>query len=561
MNWKISVIFFLFFTLTLTTSAAGTITLPGKTALLGKVWGVLKYYHPNVAKSSDEWDDAIIDYYGRLKNCRNSAEVNLLIEDVIKRAGGVNVLDQRIESADLSVSDKKGLFSWIDSSTILSAYNKLKLKILIVDSLGFTSRYVKKSVDGRADFSVEKDYAEKGYFPSEEYRVLGVIRYWNLINYFYPDKSMITADWHAVFEDCLDAVIRAPGQDEYHMALRTFTALIKDAQSVFVSDVYNAITGINTPGLKLKAVEGKIIVTALLPEKLQGAPEIIKGDEIVTVDGVAVDELKVKLAKEVSYSNQKNMDRNICDVLLNGFSDTVTVGIDRGETGVHVYTLNRYPLEEIKKAFEKLEDNRNWKPLVPGIAYINMKTLLSDDVDDVAAEISDYENLVFDCRGGANSFIALKLVKLLNKNSTPYLKYTEIDPDSPGTFIFQEPLTAGPLSENSNYFKGKIYLLVDRNVQSDTEIAAMALQAMDGAVVVGEATAGSAGTPSMLSLPGKIKVGFSTRGIFYPDGIGIRQGGIKIDEVVDITIEGVKEEADEILARAISSINKAAQGN
>lgn len=559
MNWKISAVIFLLFTILLPAVPADNLKVSEKTALLGKVWGLLKYYHPNVTKESSEWDNAFLDFYNLVKRAENSDAVNVAVEQMINRAGGVNVLDQRNDRAEGSVNDRSDVFGWIDDSSVLNSLNKLKLKLLVVDTLSFTNRYISKGADGRADFSKEKDYEDLGYFPEEKYRALAVVRYWNLVNYFYPGKSVIVNSWDDAMITCLEEVVKVPGQDEYHMAMKAFTAAVRDAQSQFVSDVFKNVTGIYGVPFKVKCIDNKILVTTILNGRLSGDIDIKMGDEIVAVDGVPVTDLKNVLSKQVSYSNQRNLDRNVCEILLNGRTESVTITIKRDENVD--YELRRYSLLKLNEEYEALRDTTIWRNLDSSTAYINLSYLKSEDTEKCIEEVKKSQNVILDCRYGADHAVAMKIVELMNSSSTAYVKYTEPDLTSPGRFIFQEPFSAGPSEANSKSYNGKVYVLVDRNVQGATELSVMALQAMSNTKVVGESTAGSADTTSTVTLPGRIVAGFSTRGLFYPDGTGIRQGGIRVDETVAISTEGVTLGKDEILDKTLSLIQSGSQGN
>ena len=99
-------------------------------------------------------------------------------------------------------------------------------------------------------------------------------------------------------------------------------------------------------------------------------------------------------------------------------------------------------------------------------------------------------------------------------------------------------------------------ILVNEQSQSNLEFAAMALSQIPGAVVVGSTTAGADGNVSYIDLPGGIKTMISGIGIFYPDGGQTQRVGVRINEIVEPTIEGVKAGRDEVLERAIEILNE-----
>ena len=59
-------------------------------AALAKVWGVLKYYHPKVATGEIDWDKVLVDSIDKIKNAATREEFNEEINNIIKKAGGIN---------------------------------------------------------------------------------------------------------------------------------------------------------------------------------------------------------------------------------------------------------------------------------------------------------------------------------------------------------------------------------------------------------------------------------------------------------------------------------------
>ena len=62
-------------------------------AALAKVWGFLKYYHPEVAKGEINWDKALIDVYERAQSADSREDFNQVLNDLFSAAGNVNFLN------------------------------------------------------------------------------------------------------------------------------------------------------------------------------------------------------------------------------------------------------------------------------------------------------------------------------------------------------------------------------------------------------------------------------------------------------------------------------------
>jgi len=73
-------------------------------------------------------------------------------------------------------------------------------------------------------------------------------------------------------------------------------------------------------------------------------------------------------------------------------------------------------------------------------------------------------------------------------------------------------------------------------------------------MVVGSTTAGADGNMSWFTLPGNINTGISGIGVYYPDGTETQRVGIVPDLLVTPTIEGVKQDRDMVLEKAIEII-------
>ena len=89
---------------------------------------------------------------------------------------------------------------------------------------------------------------------------------------------------------------------------------------------------------------------------------------------------------------------------------------------------------------------------------------------------------------------------------------------------------------------------------SQAEYTTMVLQANPRTMVIGSQTNGADGNVSFVQLPGGSRTSFSGMGVYYPDGGQTQRIGVRIDEIVEPTIEGVKAGRDEVLERAIEII-------
>ncbi|MDD3108775.1 MAG: S41 family peptidase [Alistipes sp.] len=126
----------------------------------------------------------------------------------------------------------------------------------------------------------------------------------------------------------------------------------------------------------------------------------------------------------------------------------------------------------------------------------------------------------------------------------------------PGYFYTRKEYWGGTNCEFVQRYKGKIVALVNERTQSSAEYCTMALQSIPHTIVIGSQTSGADGNVVINQLPGPLQIIFSGLGVYYPDGTPTQRVGVRIDEVVNPTLEGVKAGRDEVLERAIEILNE-----
>ena len=145
--------------------------------------------------------------------------------------------------------------------------------------------------------------------------------------------------------------------------------------------------------------------------------------------------------------------------------------------------------------------------------------------------------------------------RYLNEGKRPFVKFTILDLEKPGSFYFRGPIEIGPDSQNPNYYKGKVVLLADERTQSHAEFTCMGFQTAPDVITIGSRTSGADGNVSRVILPMGIYTSFSGIGVYYPDGAETQRIGIKIDIKVRPTIDGIIQGRDEVLERALKFIH------
>ncbi|MNG01065.1 Peptidase family S41 [compost metagenome] len=159
--------------------------------------------------------------------------------------------------------------------------------------------------------------------------------------------------------------------------------------------------------------------------------------------------------------------------------------------------------------------------------------------------------IVFDMRNYPNG-TNYEISKYLNSKETPFAKYTYPDLTYPGRFIWTESDACG--SDNPNYYRGRVIVLVNEYSISQSEWATMSFQTAANTTVIGSQTAGADGNVCHIDFVKDYEAPFSGVGVYYPDGKETQRIGIIPDIEVKPTIIGIQQGRDEVLERAIQFI-------
>ena len=106
------------------------ITETQKLATTCKIWGFLKYYHPNVADGSKNWDEQLFTILPLVEKAQTKEEFSLVLENWINGLGEIKEVEPIVATKEIEYFDKNFDLSWIDKNKLLS--KKLSKKILKV---------------------------------------------------------------------------------------------------------------------------------------------------------------------------------------------------------------------------------------------------------------------------------------------------------------------------------------------------------------------------------------------------------------------------------------------
>ena len=512
---------------------------------LCKIWGYVKYNHPEIAKGNINWDYELF----RILPAINMDYFDSKVYTWIKSIGKLNKEQKRKEKQDnvkLYPSTE-----WLTNENFLSKEISQELN-KIQNSIKDKSNYYIDFVQniGHPVFKNENTYPNMKWTDSG-YKLLALFRYWNMIEYFFPYKHLIDEDWDNVLKNFIPKVIECQDELSYKLTMLELIGKIQDTHANIwqKDDVLSQFHGRKIAPLEINFIENKAVIVRKF-EQLENTSKIKIGDIITEINGVKIDKLIDKKIKYCPASNYPTQLRDVARRLLRTNEDFLQITIGNGNSILHE-RISTVKVSEINFRAEKVQSH---KELAGDIGYIYPGTLKKGEIDKIMESFIHKKGLIIDLRCYPYDFIVFSLGKYLMPKPTEFVKFTSGSIENPGQFSFGETLEVG--ENNNDYFKGKVIILINETTWSLSEYSTMAWRVAPKATVLGSTTAGSDGDYSTIILPGNIRTGISGIGVYYPDGTETQQVGIIPDIELKPTIEGVRNGRDELLEKAIELINE-----
>ncbi|PBJ12764.1 S41 family peptidase [Flavobacterium sp. ACN6] len=517
-------------------------------ASLAKVWGFLKYYHPNVSKGNFNWDEQLIQIIPKVEQAHNKEELSNIYLEWIYSLGSIKECKSCKDVPKAVSFDKNFNLSWTQNSKIFTNELSQKLKYIEENRFQGSNFYVAASPQGNIVIKNEIEYPDFEY-PNSNYRLLSLFRYWNTVEYFFPYKYMMDQKWDEVLMEMIPKFENAINATEYQLVMQETVVKLDDTHASFFSNKNFDFFGRKYIPAFVNVIEKKVAVVGLYNDSLAKINDIRIGDIIEEVDGKDALKIMEDRAKYVNGSNKNTKAKNYHYFIFNGSTDSVKVKLKR-DNNFLAKKIKRY--EEVKKYPEIHHIKEKFKIDENNIAYINLDNLEMKDQDVIMNKINSTKGLIIDIRNYPD-FMAYLIARRLIKEDKVYAKLIKPDLTYPGKFIWKKPKILDPMK--NHYYSGKVVLLVNEETQSMAEYTTMFMQTGDNVTTIGSQTAGADGDIARVEFL-TFKTAMSGLGVFYPDGTETQRVGVKVDIVVRPTIKGIQEGKDEVLDAAKEFLNK-----
>jgi len=564
-----------------------------------KIWGLVKYYQPKVVRKKIDWDLAFVNCYENIKNVNDFESYNEQLKKLLAKAiltskefsledsikmnyilkGELSKLDNFKILNDTSNYIRQPSFTWIKNNTIFSKEIQNLLFQIIIDYKPITNKYLKGS---KVISHSENPFGDIDSV-SEPYRMLGLFRYWNIVNYFYPYINLADKNWDSVLVENISRFEKANSYYSYFYQIQRLTTKINDSHA-FVTQTDSKMGIKQTtqtrylfyyyPPFKIEMLDTNIIITKVLNDSLAKSGALQIGDIILKVNSKLASNIISNFRNYRSASTEQAFQNDAKDYLIGYFGDTSLFNITvlRGKDTLKLTSISGMDYKSVWNSEKK--KTPAYYLIKDSIGYINLDKAKPRDFRRAYRKYKNLSTLIFDMRGYPLSYAPLFIPKIFSRKPIPVANYFYPSKKYAGVFM-KHKVPENYYTENTitlvvkmifntrakifptfnNIYKGKVVVLIDNKSVSYAETVCMILKAYaNNAIFIGTPTQGANGDVIDFFLPGGIKVCFTSLGWQFPNGKQLQRVGIIPDIKVKRTIETIKKDNDEILDRAIKFI-------
>jgi C-terminal processing protease CtpA/Prc len=392
---------------------------------------------------------------------------------------------------------------------------------------------------------------EDGYatmrLPELPWRQLSVIKFWSVIDSFYPYKQDIADAWPDILPRYFNKMREVASAREYALTLAEMAALIGDDHVFVRNRETRAFFGVSAPDVELRVLDGQVAVTRLGNVTFNSSARLEVGDIVLAIDGKPVQQRIAEIAPYLSASNPAGKLRSILSYLLAGPRDSKVRIQGSNKLGESFDVAME---REAPPAPKELDPRLPFRPLARGNYYVDLTRLERKQVARMFEAAAGAKAIVFDMRGYPKETgwdIAAQLEPRRGKTG-PIFRRPLVSPTRGGEFT-EFVQTVEPA--RAPRYKGRVVMLIDERTVSQGEHTAMLLESVTDVLYIGSNSAGTNGDVTNVLLPGNIMAAFSGYAVKRYSGGVLHPTGIAPHVQARPTLQGVRQGRDEVLEAAV----------
>lgn len=367
-----------------------------KLATTAKVWGFLKYYHPDVANGKFNWDEELFKILPEIKNSRSKEELSEIYLKWINGLGDIETCTNCELKDGVEYFDKNFNLDWISDTGIFTQELSDKLKFIELNRHQGKKYYVSVASKKIGNVKITNEIEYNNFnWKNEDLRILTLFSYWNIIEYFFPYKYQTDLDWDGFLGKMMPKFLHSKSEEDFHLAMLELVVCIDDSHADFATDLTNAFFGNYWIPAGFKLMDSTAIITRFYNKGFAELDDLKIGDVITKVDGLDVQTIFQNREKYINGSNLSRKKWMAFRSIFNGSTNAVEIDYIRDGTTARK-TLKRYSINDINYTWNGSIEK--FKILDNNIGYVEMTLLKIKDVSKMMKSLKDTKAIIFDLR-------------------------------------------------------------------------------------------------------------------------------------------------------------------
>jgi carboxyl-terminal processing protease len=386
---------------------------------------------------------------------------------------------------------------------------------------------------------------------------------WKEIHEHYYDSSYNGVDWDEVHRRYAPLVAATKRDQEFYALISQMASELHDAHTRFSSPEqwknFRRQQGV-TVGFTVDALDGKTVVTSVIPGTEAAHAGIEPGMVVLRIDSTPVAERIAEIQKRRLPSSSERATRwFIYNRLLAGPVDkALNVALQRGDGSEFEVSVRRQIYSEAPEVTTHVLPSGNVYLRFDGFQHP-----ITKEFHDALQRFRDAPGLIVDLRrnGGGDLGVLLPIAGYFFGKKTLFAKDSTRSgkPLSSYVGLFKLPLQLYVGRPGQQIYSGPVVILVDAHSASSSEVFAAGMQDTMRAKVIGSQSCGCVlgiAKPRVMKGGGVLEM--SEVLWFSPKGRKLEGTGIIPDELVAPTMFDLQRGRDAVLAAADKSLVKAA---
>ena len=199
--------------------------------------------------------------------------------------------------------------------------------------------------------------------------MLSLVRYWNIIEYFFPAKYQTDTNWDTILNKMIPKFLYRKSETDFHLAMVELAVSIDDSHVRLNTEKTYLYFGRYYLPVIFKLIEDKAVVTDIYNDSLAKLNNLKIGDFITKANDKKIETIFQEEEKYIMGSNISRKKFNPSFYILNGPTDLLKLEVTRdGNTSAK--TIKRYLYKDYN--YKKKENPTAYKILDRNIGYINI---------------------------------------------------------------------------------------------------------------------------------------------------------------------------------------------